>query len=385
MFKLSRSLESSIPRRVCVLGVGGGGCRAIDQVVGGVGGPVVAALNTDSRSLAESKAVTKIQIGSDNTGGLGTGGDADLGKLAAERDIEMVRGMFTDVDVAVVVACLGGGTGSGATPVVLKAAQDAGVFTIVMATQPFGFEGEKRKNVASTALHNLISAADIVSVIDNDRLFGDVGSENIKETFKKADKILAAGICSLWQILVQPSFIGIDLADLQSLVSGNGGICLFGYGNGTGVTRGATAVNALLEGPVFDGGRDLRTSANALVCISGSHDLTLVEVGDVMSAISKETADDCNLIMGAVVNDVWRDRIMVSVFVTDRKRVVSAKIKKETVSPSKGRRNKNRDLQDKLNLVSSGKGHFTKVEATIMDGQDLDIPTYIRLGIKLNK
>ncbi len=385
MFKLSRSVESPAPQRVCVLGVGGGGCRAIDQVIGSAGCPPVAAINTDSRSLAESKAITKIQIGGDDTGGLGAGGDAEVGKKAAESDIEMVRGMFTDTDVAVVVTCLGGGTGSGATPVILNAAQAAGVFTIMLATKPFEFEGIKRKKLADEAIHAAVSVADLVCVIDNDRLFCAVDGENIKETFKNADEALAAGICSLWQILVQPSFIGIDLADLQSLVSGSGGICLFGFGNGTGVTRGSSAVNALLKGPVFDKGRDLRTSGTALISVAGSHDLTLLEVGDVMSAISKKTPNDCNLIMGSVVNDDWHDRIMVSAFVTDRKRVVRAKTKHDSSSLSNGRRTKKRIQQDKLRLDISGKGRFKNVAATVMDGQDLDIPTYIRLRIELEK
>ncbi len=386
MFKLSRSLESPVAQRVCVLGVGGGGCRAIDQVVGAVGCPAVAAINSDTRSLSESKAITKIQICRENSDGLGTGGDTNQGKKGAERDIELVRGMFTDADVAVIVTCLGGGTGSGATPVILEAARDAGLFTIVLATRPFEFEGEKRKKVADIALNSLASVADLVCVIDNDRLFGAVSGENIKEAFGQADEILAAGICSLWQILVQPSFIGIDLADLQSLVSGSGGICLFGFGNGTGVTRGASAVNSLLEGPVFDKGRDIRTSGTALVCVAGSHDLTLVEVGDVMSTISKATQDDCNLMMGAVVNNDWRDRIMVSAFVTDRKRVVTAKNKHGGSSSPKVRRpNKKLDMQNKLKLDVTGKGRFKKVEPTIMDGQNLDIPTFIRLGIDIKK
>lgn len=385
MFKLSRSLDSAVPQRVCALGVGGGGCRAIDQIIGSVGCPPVAAINTDARSLAESKAMTKIQIGGDSANGLGTGGNADLGKQAAENDIEMVRGMFTDTDVAVIVTCLGGGTGSGATPVILKAAQSAGVFTILLATKPFEFEGVNRKKLAEAAIHTSVSAADIVCMIDNDRLFGAVDGENIKETFQKADEVLAAGISGLWQILVKPSFIGIDLADLQSLVSGSGGVCLFGFGIGTGVTRGSSAVNALLEGPVFDNGRDIRTSGTALICIAGSHDLNLVEVGDIMAAISKETPNDCNLIMGAVVNDDWRDRIMVSAFITDRKRVVSSKIKTDSSSPAKNRRNKKRIQQDKLKLDTSGKGRFKNVAATVMDGQDLDIPTYIRLRIELEK
>ena len=180
-------------------------------------------------------------------------------------------------------------------------------------------------------------------------------------------------------------FIGIDLADLKSLVSGSGGVCLFGFGNGVGVTRGTTATNALLEGASFDGGKDLRASASALVCVAGSHDLTLVEVGDIMSSISKETPGDCNLIMGAVVNESWHDRIMVSAFVTDRKRIVHSRSKVSTSSRPKARINKKRELQNKLKLDISGKGHFKNVEATIMDGKNLDTPTYIRLGIELEK
>jgi cell division protein FtsZ len=369
-----------------VLGVGGGGCRAVDKVVGGVGGPTIAAVNTDSRSLAESKAGTKIQIGISDAEGFGTGGDVDLGKLSAEHDIEMIRGMFSDADVAVIVTCLGGGTGSGATPVVLKAARDAQVFTIVMATYPFGFEGEKRKAVADRAKDSLVALADVVCLIENDSLFDAAGGKDLKESFKKADMALAAGICSLWQILVQPAFIGIDLADLRALVSHSGGACQFGFGDARGVNRGASAVESMMNGAVFDKGRALRASGSALVCVAGSHDLTLAEVGDVLSAISRETPDGCNLIMGAVINDEWIDRLMISVFLTDSKKVVSSKPVSTTgtVPAVKGRRKRNRTMQNKLNFNASGKGRFKDVEATILDGKDLDIPTYVRLGIKLD-
>lgn len=387
MFKLSRSIDSEVPQRICVLGVGGGGCRAVDYLVGGIGGPTVAAVNTDSKSLSESKAMTKIQLGVSDSEGFGTGGDADLGRMSAERDIEMIRGMFTDADVAVVVTCLGGGTGSGATPVILKAAHAAGVFTIVLATQPFEFEGEKRKSAAASAEAAVAAEADVTCLINNERLFGAVGGSNIKESFEKADKALAAGVCSLWQMLVQPAFIGIDVADLRALVSRSSGACLFGFGDAHGITRGASAVGALLEGPVFDKGRDLRTCDTALVCVAGSHDLTLAEAGDVMSSISKEVPDDCNLIMGAVINDDWVDRMMVSVFVTDRKRVVRSKPSggSGVSSAPKGRRNRKRVMQDKLKLDVFSKGRFKNVEATILDGMDLDIPTYVRLGVEIEK
>ena len=385
MFKLTRSTQTVGPRRVCVLGVGGGVCRALNCVVGGAGGPSVAAINTDSQSLSESKAMTKIQIVIEDAYGFGAGGDPDLGKLAAEHDVEMMRGLFTDADVAIVVTCLGGGTGTGATPVVLDTARAAGVFTIVLATLPFAFESQKRKTLAEEGLRALVDAADVVSVIQNDHLLAGAGGENVKTSFAAADEMLAAGICSLWQLLAQPAFIGIDLADLSALVSRSGSACTFGFGDATGVGRAQAATTALLEGPVLQKGRSLRTSGSAVVCVAGGHDLALAEVGDVMSAISKAAPADCDLMMGAVVNEQWRDRILVAAFVTDRKRTVNAKPRSSTGTAPKGKRKRKQDLQDKLKLDVSGKGRFKNVEATIMDGEDLDIPTFVRRGLDIGK
>ncbi len=384
MYKLTRSTGSAAPHRVCILGIGGGGVCAINGVVGGVGGPTIAAVNTDSRSLSESKAMTRIQIGVDGSDGFGAGGDPDLGKLSAEHDVEMLRGLFSDVDVAIVVTCLGGGTGTGATPVVLDVARAAGVFTIVLATQPFAFEGEKRKTLAENVLQEIVEHSDVACAIQNDHLFDAVGGENVKASFEAADEALAAGICSLWQLLVQPSFIGIDLADLTALVTRSGRACSYGFGYATGVGRTQSAINALLDGPVLQKGRALRTGGAAVICVAGGHDLTLAEVGDVMSAVSNAAKDDCGLTMGAVVDDKWRDRILVSAFIADSKRAVSAK-SRTSVTPLRGTRKKKQDLQDKLKLDVLGKGRFKNVEATIMNGEDLDIPTFVRRGLQIDK
>jgi cell division protein FtsZ len=383
-FKLNRATSSPIPHHVCVLGVGGGGCRAIEHVIGGAGGPTVAVLNTDSRSLDESSAITKIQLGFENGDGFGAGGDPDLGKLAAERDVEMIRGLFTDADIAIVVTCLGGGTGTGATPVILDTARAAGVFTIVVTTLPFAFEGARKKGIADTGLHSITAAADLVLKIQNDSLFDAVGEDNLKAAFLSADEMLAAGVCSLWQLLVQPAFIGVDLADLRALSSRTGGACLFGFGNAGGVGRAQNAVNAMLEGPVLNNGKELRDAGSALVCVAGSHDLALSEVSDIMSAISKTISDDCALTVGTVINERWRDRILVSVFVGDQKRSVSSKPRSAS-APAKGSRRRKQELQDKLKLGAPGKGRFKNVEATIMDGEDLDIPSYQRRGLDIEK
>ncbi len=384
MFKLTRSTSTPPPQRLCVVGIGGGGCSAINQVDSGAGGPAIAAVSTDSRALAECHAVTKIQLGAESAEELGTGGDPDLGKLAAERNTEMIRGLFTDTDVAVIVTCLGGGTGTGATPVVVDAARSAGVFTIVLATLPFSFEGEKRKRIAAEGLAKVVAAADCVCVIPNDKLFDAVGESEVKKAFLKAAGILASGIYSLWNALALPAFIGIDLADLRALASSGATACRFGFGEATGTGRAQSAVKALLAGPVLEKGKVLRDSMQAVVCVAGSHDLTITETGDIMAAISAEVSDDCDITMGTVVNDKWRDRLLVSVFVGDGKRSVTSTPRAATTAP-KGSRKRKQDLQDKLKLEVSGKGRFKNVEATILDGQDLDIPTYVRRGIQIEK
>jgi cell division protein FtsZ len=383
-FKLNRTASSPLPHRVCVLGVGGGGCRAIDHVIGGSSCPAVAALNTDSRSLEESRAITKIQLGLADADGFGAGGDPDLGKLAAAHDVEMIRGLFTDTDVAIVVAGLGGGTGTGATPVILDAARVAGVFTIVVTTLPFAFEGERKRSIADAGLRAITDSADLVLKIQNDSLFDTIGEDNLKAAFKSADEILAAAVCALWQLLVQPAFIGVDLADLRALSSRTGGACWFGFGNASGVGRAHDAVGSVLEGSVLDNGKKLREAGAALVCIAGSHDLALSEVSDVMGALSKVIQDDCALTVGTVINELWRDRILVSVFVADHKRSVRSNTR-ATSTPAKGARRRKQELQDKLKLGAPGKGRFKNVEATIMDGEDLDIPTYQRRGLNIEK
>lgn len=361
----------------------------MDYVTSGSGGPPIAAVNMDARSLAACHAVTKVQIGVDDGGGFGAGGDPDLGKLAVEHDIEMIRGLFTDTDIVVVVTCLGGGTGTGATPVILDAARAAGVFTIVLATLPFSFEGAKRQTVAEAGMASLLKAADVVCGIRNDALFEASSGDDVKVAFTKADEMLGTGVYALWQMLVQPAFVGIDLADLQGVSSESGGPAWFGFGSATGVGREQAAVKMLLKGAGLDKGRMLRDSDRAVVCVVGSHDLRLTEVSDVMSVLARETADTCALAMGTVINDKWRDRIMIAAFVADPRRAVPSATRpakhSKTTSGHRRIRKRDRDLQNKLKLDVSGKGRFNNVEATIMDGEDLDIPTFIRRGLTLEK
>lgn len=384
MFKLSRKTGGKEVRRVSVLGIGGGGCRVLDRIGCTENGPMTAVVDLDAQSLNESSTMTRILPGAtEEGGGLGAGGSAENGRRAALKDIEMLRGMFTNADVAVIVTCLGGGSGSGVTPVALQEARDLGVFTIVLATMPFEFEGTGIRAVADRGLQAVSAVADIVGVIENDRLFGSLGDGNIKELFGRADDVLAAGVEGLWQMLAQPAFIGIDAADLRAVVEKSGGSAVFGFGGGRGAKRVESALQELLEGPVFDKGRLLRESGAVLVCIAGGREMTLRETGEIMEALSREIPADCRLKMGTVVNDDWSERLLVTVFLTERKRVVRSAGAVGEKSPAKTKRRRKKDPQDKLKQDPLRKGRFKDIESTIMNGMDLDLPTFMRLDIDI--
>ena len=184
--------------RICVVGIGDGGCKIVDYVaaLAPVGLPTVA-INTDSKSLLESHATTKIEIGSGRTNGLGTSGDSNLAKLASEDDIEMIRSLFSEIDLVIVAAGLGGGTGDGASPVVLRAARDAGSMTLCVATLPFEFEGGRRRMQAEKAVAVLGDSADAIVAISNDKLAELVGEAGVAETYEKTDNILGRAFTRL--------------------------------------------------------------------------------------------------------------------------------------------------------------------------------------------
>ncbi len=394
MFKLVRKDKGLVMRRVCVLGVGDGGSRAVDGVLGGNGGEcTVAVINTDPAALAASRAVTKVQIGKQGGAMAGTGGDPLIGKVAAEQDIEMIRGLFTDCDALILAAGLGGGTGTGAAPVLLGAARAAGVMTFAVVTMPFLFESQARRSTAQAGLQVITAAADFVCVIDNDRLFAGAGAEgDLAAAFARADEALAGGICSLWLMLTQPMLISVDPGALMALAAKGSGICQFGFGTASGAGRAQAAAKAVNEGPVFEQGEALRASGAALVCICGSHDITLREVSDLVGEISASLPEDADLQIATVINEGWRNRIFAAVWLADRRRTVTPVPRPGTRSvaaavTSKHGSKPTKPAQEELKFDITGatRGRFNNMTATILDGEDLDTPTYKRKGIELEK
>ena len=381
--------------RIVVVGVGGGGCKVVDRVSEFAGeGVAIAAVNTDARGLADCRAPTKLQIGRGRTEGLGTGGEVALGRLAAEDDREAIRAALAGANLVWVVVCLGGGTGTGATPVVLDAARAAGAMTLCLATLPFQFEGPQRRSQADRTVLALREACNALIVVPNDRLFESVGETGLAETFARADDVLSTGIAGLCRLLIQAGHINLDFADFQKAVQNGKGICTLSFGEGRGENRADQALAALLQGPLTEKGEVLANAGSLLVSIVGGPDLTVKQIRQIMNAIEAKAPKPCYVTMGTVVDDGWQGKLTVTVVAseasvpppeTDPARDGAAEdaMGKDPI-PSRGRRKSGAAAQTKLKL-DTGRGRFKDVEPTMQDGEDLDIPTFIRRRIPVER
>ena len=382
---------------ICIVGVGNGGCKIVDRLGGTAAtGPSLAVINTDARSLAASRATTKIQIGANRTDGLGTGGDADIGKRSAEEEGSVIGSLFSDVDLAFIVVCLGGGTGCGAAPVVAKAARDSGAITLCFALLPFKFESRDQREQADHALAHLRGLAHVLIVVPNDRLADLVGDRSVAETFDRVNDVLAASIGGIYKLIAQPGYLALDLANLEKAVEDTGGVGTLGYGEGTGPDRVRRTVESLLAGPMVEGGRVVSDAHSLLVSITGGPDLSIKDVGEIMKAIEGKARADCHIAMGTAIDETLRER--VSVVLVASEEPVGAPEESEpppAVPPepshaaeSAGRgkkKGKSRPEQGQLGLGPADKGRFKGVDPTIMDGEDLDIPTYLRRRLNVER
>jgi len=378
------------PKKICVMGLGGAGGKVIDRLGGTVkGGPSLVAVNTDARELSASTAPAKLQIGAAATNGSGTGGDAELGAQAAEDDRKIIDSVVSGMDLVFLVAGFGGGTGGGAAPSILNAAREAGALTLCFAALPFPFEGAARLVEAERAVAAARPCADGLILVPNERLAKSVGKGKVQEAFLKADEVMAAGIRGLWKLLTQAGYIRLDFANLRKVVQDSGGICTFACGEGRGKNTAQAAVTALLGSPLLEQGELLATARSALVSIAGGPDLTLQEVGDVMDGISAKAGPDCVLTMGTVIDEAWRSRIGIVAVVSEERHFEQAPVPAKRTDPAPGKpsagsgRRPAKPRQTKLGLDTSGKGRFKDVEPTILDGEDLDIPTFRRRGISV--
>jgi len=387
--------------RVLLIGVGGGGCNAVAHMHSGWReGPDIIAVNTDAQSLAACPVTRRIQIGQNLTEGLSAGGEAAVGKLAAEEEEDVIREIIGQYDLVFIVASLGGGTGSGAAPVIARIARESGALAIGFAALPFSFEGERRRKLAEESLEEFRESSDVVITLPNQMLPDLLGEDtSLSEAFGKVDMMVGVAIRTIWKLLAQSGIINLDLADLSQLVENSGGSCRFGYGEGRGPNKVADAIASVLKGPLLNEGKVLADAPALLVSLVGGTDLTLSAVQKLMSQLAALARQDVRFFMGAAVDETWTDRVAITILAAEtweeeqvlppEPRSDAAVVPESGLPPKVGARSKkksrrNKEVQTTLKFDSTEKGRFKNVEPTIYDGEDLDIPTYMRRGIKLS-
>mmetsp|Transcript_4442 Transcript_4442/g.14131 ORF Transcript_4442/g.14131 Transcript_4442/m.14131 type:complete len:429 (+) Transcript_4442:44-1330(+) len=304
------------PCCIKVVGVGGGGGNAVNRMVETDAGSFVDfwAMNTDAQALSRSLAGNTMNIGRETTRGLGAGGKPSQGEAAAEESRAEIAAALSGADMVFVTAGMGGGTGSGAAPIVASVAKELGALTVGVVTKPFGFEGRKRAQQAQVATRNLQEAVDTLIVISNDRLLQIVPEGTTMEgAFLVADDILRQGVVGISEIIIKPGLINVDFADVRSIMS-DAGTALMGIGQSKGKDRAAEAAGLATSCPLLD---SQFMNAKAVVFnICGPPDLTLAEVNSAAGVIYENVAPDANIIFGALVQDGMEDELSITVLAT---------------------------------------------------------------------
>lgn len=301
--------------KIKVVGVGGGGGSAVNRMVSnGIRGVGFVAINTDVQALHYSKANEKIHIGKTVTKGLGAGMNPDLGKGAAEESQNEIKEVLKGCDMVFVTCGLGGGTGSGASPVVASIAKEMGALTVAVVTKPFMFEGGQRKNIADRAYSELADKVDTIITISNDKLLQVIDKKtSLLDAFKIADDVLRQGVQGISEIITVPGIINADFADVKAVMA-NAGSALMGIGVATGenkaVDAAKEAINSNLLDMSIDGARGI------VFTITGGPDLSMTEVSDAAKVITSAADDDAKIIFGAVIDEKMKDQIKITVVAT---------------------------------------------------------------------
>ena len=298
-----------------VIGVGGGGSNAVNRMIRAeMMGVEFIACNTDAQALLQSDAPHKIRIGDKITRGLGAGGDSNIGQRAAEEDSEKIGQALADSDMVFITAGLGGGTGSGAAPIVAELAKEAGALTIAVVTKPFAFEGARRKLVAEKAAEELKAKVDTLITIPNDRL-KDVVEKNtsILDSFKVVDDVLRQGVQGISDIITMPGLINLDFADVRAIMK-DAGSALMGIGRGSGDNRALDAARAAIASPLLE--VNINGAQGILFNITGSSNLSLYEVTEAAEEIRASADPEANIIFGTSFNERLGDEVMITVIAT---------------------------------------------------------------------
>ena len=427
---------SSFDRNLClkVIGVGGAGGNAVDYMARqDFTGVTFVVANTDSQALAKMNVEHRLTLGSALTRGLGTGGDPDLGRAAAEADIEQIKAICTGAHVVCVVAGLGGGTGTGAGPVVARVARECGALVLGIVTLPFEFEGTRRQRQAQMGLRNLKIAADGVISLPNQKVLKLVDEKTtVPDALKYTNELLCQGVRGIWQLLSQTGMINVDFNDLCAVLRDRHEESSLATVEACGENRALEVIEKLAVHPFLEGGQVLSEADAVLVSLTSGPDLTMAEVNRLMEQINRQ-CENAHIIMGAGIQEAMSGKLSVTVVASKRQGSLERSQSRGTGlsapapqvdpiqesilapavvpqatsrfvppapeltleqtgrllteqgdSPARSRKKANLMRQGQLQLEIVSKGRFEKSEPTIHQGEDLDVPTYIRRGVALN-
>ncbi|MDN4607545.1 cell division protein FtsZ [Sporosarcina highlanderae] len=368
-----------------VIGVGGGGNNAVNRMIEhGVQGVEFIAVNTDAQALNLSLAEVKLQIGAKLTRGLGAGANPEVGKKAAEESREQIEEALRGADMVFVTAGMGGGTGTGAAPVIAQVAKDLGALTVGVVTRPFTFEGRKRQTQAIGGIAAMKESVDTLIVIPNDKLLEIVDKNTpMLEAFREADNVLRQGVQGISDLIAVPGLINLDFADVKTIMS-NKGSALMGIGMSTGENRAAEAAKKAISSPLLETSID--GAKGVLMNITGGSNLSLFEVQEAADIVASASDEDVNMIFGSVINDSLKDEIVVTVIATG--------FNEEQLSPSKATRNpgfgatrQREQQQQPVSTMHSRREEpqqqyhqpeMSRQQSSNQQDDALDIPTFLR-------
>lgn len=313
MLQFETNMEKSAV--IKVIGVGGGGCNAVNRMVEAeLKGVDFIAVNTDRQALNRCLAETKVQIGEKLTRGLGAGANPEIGQKAAEETLDEITALLDGADMIFITAGMGGGTGTGAAPIIAKAAKDMGILTVGVVTKPFKFEGSKRARQAELGINFLRKYVDSLVIVPNDKLI-DNSQKNttMVQAFQMADDVLRQGVQGISDLISDYALINVDFADVKSVMTDRG-IAHMGVGHGFGENRAQDAVKAAIESPLLE--TTIAGAKAILLYVAGGYDLGMLEVSEIANLVEEQADRDCILIFGAAVNEEMENEIAITVIAT---------------------------------------------------------------------
>ena len=386
MFLFDEDAQEGMPARIIVMGVGGGGCNAVrTMIASGLGQVEFVVANTDLQVLRASPAPTKVQLGARLTKGLGAGANPQVGKDAALEDSDRIREVLAGADMVFITAGMGGGTGTGAAPIIAGIAKETGALTVAVVTKPFEFEGRRRMKQAEEGIEHLKGTSDTLLVIPNQRLLSVVEKGTpLTRAFTVADDILRQAVQGIADVITMPGLVNVDFADVRAIMT-HMGRAVMGMGRASGERRAVEAAQRAIASPLLEDG-SIEGARGVLINISGNSNLSLHEVTEASSIVQEAADPDANIIFGSVIDDRLEDEVQVTVIATGfdmprEQRVVSSMSETSSLLTLKAPLTLASARPSAASASSAPSSARTRTPLKSRDGlteDEWDVPTFLR-------